>query len=271
MSLLRRALQDRERGLGEQEVEADDEALRFLARASGGDARRALNALELAVLSTRTRPVQLTIELARECIQQRYVPHDRAGDHHYDVVSAFIKSMRGSDPDATIYWLARMLEGGEDPRFVARRIVICAAEDVGNADPMALVLATAAAQASEFVGLPECKLILSQAALYVATAPKSNASARAIWQAEADIRDGIVLDVPAHLRDAHYPGAARLGHGRDYKYPHAYPEGWVAQQYLPEPRQYYLPVPRGHEQTIRQRLARLRQKGASSEDPSTPR
>ncbi len=271
VTLLERALSDTERGLGQYAVQADPQALRFLAQTAGGDARRALNALELAVLSARTTPVQLTVELARDCIQRRYVPHDRAGDQHYDVVSAFIKSMRGSDPDATVYWLARMLEGGEDPRFIARRIVICAAEDVGNADPMALVVATAALQASEFVGLPECKLILSQAALYIATAPKSNAAAKAIWQAEADIRNGLVLEVPPHLRDAHYPGAAQLGHGRGYKYPHDYPGGWVDQAYLPQPRRYYEPTDRGHERTIRQQLARRRHAATDPSDSPPPR
>ena len=267
VQLMRRALEDRDRGLGGTEVVVEDEALRLLAEAAGGDARRALNALELAVLSTPERPVRLTVDLARECIQRRYVAHDRAGDAHYDVVSAFIKSMRGSDPDATVYWLARMLEGGEDPRFIARRIVICAAEDVGNADPMALVLASAAFQASELVGLPECKLILSQAAIYVATAPKSNASARAIWQAEADIRKGLVLDVPLHLRDTHYPGARQLGHGRGYRYPHDYPGGWVEQSYLPRPLRYYEPTDRGHERAIAKRLKSHRDRARSKRGP----
>ena len=268
VALLRLALADAERGLGSIPVQVEEGALELLAELAGGDARRALNALEIAVLSCPERPVKLTARLVRECVQRRYVPHDRAGDVHYDVVSAFIKSMRGSDPDAAVYWLARMLEGGEDPRFIARRIVICAAEDVGNADPNALVVANAAAQATEFVGLPECELILSQAAIYVATAPKSNASATAIWNARADIRSGVVLDVPVHLRDAHYAAAARLGHGKGYLYPHDDPSGYVPQEYLPEPRIYYKPVSRGYEREIARRLHDLRSSAADQGDNS---
>jgi putative ATPase len=265
--ILKRAITDHQRGLGEIPIEADSEALLYLATVCDGDARRALNALEIAVLSSSEQPVRLTLDLVRECVQQKVLPYDRAGDYHYDLASAFIKSMRGSDPDAAIYWMARMLEAGEDPRFVARRVVICASEDVGNADPMALVVASAALQAAEFVGLPECKLILAQAALYVATAPKSNACAQALWQAETDIHNGPAVPVPPHLRDAHYAGAQRLGHGVDYLYPHNYPGGWVAQSYLPFDRHYYEPVDRGFERVLQRRLEKWRK---AREQPQVP-
>jgi putative ATPase len=247
------------------------EALDFLAEASDGDVRRALTALEVGVLSSETRPVRFTREVAQESIQRKMLDHDATGDTHYDVTSAFIKSMRGSDPDAAIYWLARMLEAGEDPRFIARRIVICASEDIGNADPQALILAAAALQAVEFVGLPECQLPLAQAVTYLATAPKSNASYLAITRAREDVRTRRTLPVPEHLRDAHYPGATQLGHGSDYLYSHDYPGGWVAQSYLPEERRYYEPVERGQEEIIRQRLQewrRLRQ-AAKGENPAS--
>jgi putative ATPase len=257
--LVRRALADRERGFGAREIRATDEAIRFLAETSEGDARQALNALEVAVLSSEKDPIDLTVELARESIQRKLLHYDATGDAHYDVTSAFIKSMRGTDPDAAIYWLARMLEAGEDPRYIARRIVICAAEDVGNADPQALVLAVAAMQATEFVGLPECQLPLAQAVTYIASAPKSNASTMAISKARADVRQGRTLPVPEHLRDSHYPGAHQLGHGAGYQYSHDYPGGWVNQSYLTEERIYYDPTDRGFEAEIRKRLSAIRQ------------
>ncbi len=260
-NLLRRALTDTERGFGKLAVELHDDALEFLAEISDGDARRALNALEIGVLSVisssspeASQHVQFTLELARDSIQRKVLDYDATGDAHYDVASAFIKSMRGSDPNAAVYWLARMLEAGEDPRFIARRIVICASEDVGNADPQALVVAAAALQAVEFVGMPEAQHALSQAVTYIATAPKSNAAAAAIWKAAEDVRNGRTLPVPMHLRDASYGGAKTFGHGVGYQYSHDFPEGWVNQAYLPEDRTYYEPTDRGFEAEIRKRL-----------------
>lgn len=264
-TLLRRALSDRERGLGTHQVQITEEVLDFLAEMSDGDARRALTALEVGVLSAESEPVTFDLAVAQDSIQKKAVAYDATGDAHYDAASAFIKSMRGSDPDAAIYWLARMLEAGEDPRFLARRIVICAAEDVGNADPMALVVAAAALDATEFVGLPECQLPLAQAVTYIATAPKSNASTKAIFQARRDVAEGRVLVVPPHLRDSHYAGAKKLKHGEGYKYAHDYEGGWVQQDYLPVNKTYYDPVERGHEATIRKRLQELRaQRGRRS-------
>jgi putative ATPase len=204
--------------------------------------------------------VEYTLQVAQDSIQRKALDYDATGDAHYDVTSAFIKSMRGSDPDAAIYWLARMLEAGEDPRFIARRIIICASEDVGNADPQALVVAAAALQASEFVGLPECQLALAQAVTYIATAPKSNASTMAISRAREDVRGGRTLPVPEHLRDSSYRGAKKLGRGEGYQYSHEFEDGWVDQAYLPEGRHYYEPVDRGYEEVIRQRLEELRKR-----------
>lgn len=243
-------------------VQADESALAFLAEMSDGDARKALTALEVGVLSQIQEaaggPIKFHLETAKESIQQRAVLYDGTGDTHYDLASALQKSMRGSDPDATVYWLARMLAGGEDTRFIARRIAVCAAEDVGNADPMATVLAAAAVQVSEFVGLPEAQLALAQAALYVACAPKSNASATAIWSAAADVRDEPIRPVPSHLRDAHYAAAKKAGLGAGYKYPHDYEGGFVPQEYLPgPPKRYYRPKDIGHEKTTLQHLQRL--------------
>ena len=263
-ALLRRALADRDRGLGGHEAQATDEALNFLADVSDGDARRALNALEIGVLSIAGTGQPFDLAVAQESIQKKAIQYDRSGDDHYDAASALIKSMRGSDPDAAVYWLARMIEAGEDPRFLARRIVICAAEDVGNADPMALVLAQAAAQATEFLGLPECRIPLAQAATYIALAPKSNASIMAIDAALSDVRGHRVLPVPVHLRDSHYVGAKRLGHGEGYQYAHDSPEGWVAQDYLGVNRAYYEPVDRGFEAELRNRLAELKQRRAQA-------
>jgi putative ATPase len=235
-------------------VNLHEDALAFLAEASDGDARRALSALEVGVLSAEQVPVEFTVALAQESIQRKIMDYDPTGDAHYDVASAFIKSLRGSDPDAALYWLARMLESGEDPRFIARRLVILASEDVGNADPQALL------QAVEFVGLPECQLNLAQAVTYLATAPKSNASTVAIIQAREDVRSGRTLAVPKHLRDSHYRGAEQFGHGEGYEYSHDHPGGWVAQDYLPEARRYYEPVDRGFEAEIRRRLEELRRR-----------
>jgi putative ATPase len=248
------------------------EALQFLAEVSDGDARRALSALEVGVLSLVGSVQPFDIACAQESIQKKQIQYDRNGDSHYDAASALIKSMRGSDPDAAVYWLARMLEAGEDPRFVARRIVICAAEDVGNADPQALLLAQAAAQATDFLGMPECRIPLAQAALYVALAPKSNAALLAIDAALDDVRNQRILPVPRHLRDSHYAGARQLGHGTEYRYPHDAPEGWIPQDYLGIDRQYYEPVPRGAENLFRQRLAewRARRAGAGPSPSSTP-
>jgi putative ATPase len=253
-TLVRRALADTERGLGNIPVHMTEEALDFLAEISDGDARRALTALEVGVLSADRQPVEFTLEVAQDSIQRKALDYDATGDAHYDVASAFIKSMRGSDPDAAIYWLARMLEAGEDPRFIARRVIICASEDVGNADPQALLVAAAALQSAEFVGLPECQLPLAQAVTYVATAPKSNAATVAITKAREDVRSGRTLPVPEHLRDNHYRGAEQLGRGEGYQYSHDFPGGHVEQAYLPEERRYYEPVDRGYEAEIRQRL-----------------
>jgi len=273
-TLLQRSLSDQERGLGKLNVAATDEALNFLAEMSDGDARRALSALEIGVLSLVGTPVanapgssiQFTLEVAQDSIQRKVLDYDGTGDTHYNVASAFIKSMRGSDPDAAIYWLARMLESGEDPRFIARRVVICASEDVGNADPQALLVATAAWHAVEFVGLPECQLALSQAVTYIATAPKSNACTTAIGQALADVREGRTLPVPVHLRDRHYEGAKKLGHGEGYLYSHDYEGGHVAQAYLTEERRYYEPTDRGYELEIRERMEALRKKKTDDQE-----
>ena len=243
ITIIKRALTDKERGFGRLKIEITDEAMSHLAKASDGDARKALSALEIAVLTTepdRNGIIRIDTEIAEESIQKKHIVYDRAGDQHYDTASAFIKSMRGGDPDATVYWLAKMIYAGEDPRFIARRIVIAASEDVGNADPMALLVATSAAQAVEIVGMPEARIILSQAAIYVATAPKSNACYMAIDEALKDVEKERTLPVPEHLKDAHYPGAKKLGRGKGYKYPHAY-GGYVKQDYLPEKKKYYKP------------------------------
>ncbi len=272
-TLIRRALGDVERGLGQFKVKMHDDALRFLAEVSDGDARRALSALEVGVLSSSERPVEFTRALAEDSVQRKAVEYDGTGDAHYDAISALIKSMRGSDPDAAIYWLARMLEAGEDVRFLARRIVIFASEDVGNADPHALPLATATMQACEFVGLPECQLNLAQAVTYMACAPKSNASMVALSEARADVRGGRLLPVPVILRDSHYAGAKRLGHGAGYQYSHDSPDAIAAQDYLGVEREYYRPVDRGHESELARRLkairARLRQSN-ESQPPEEP-
>ena len=256
--LIRRAATDRERGLGQRPIHLHDDALEFLAEVSDGDARRALSTLEVGVLSSRDSPVEFTRQLAEESVQRKAIQYDRQGDTHYDSISALIKSIRGSDPDAALYWLARMLEGGEDVRFLARRLVILASEDVGNADPAALPLAVAAAEACELVGLPECQLNLAQAVTYLACAPKSNAATLGIGAARADVREGRLLPVPVHLRDAHYGGAKRLGHGEGYQYAHEHPGAIAAQDYLGVERQYYHPTDRGFERELAERLAVIR-------------
>jgi putative ATPase len=258
--LLRRALMDRERGLGDVPINLHEDAAEFLAQTCDGDARQALSALEIGVLSSAERPVEFTLELAAESVQRKAIQYDRDGDTHYDSISALIKSVRGSDPDAGIYWLARMLEGGEDVRFLSRRLVILASEDVGNADPCALPLAVATMQACEFVGLPECQLNLAQTVAYLACAPKSNAATVALGEATKDIREGRIVPVPVHLKDAHYSGAKRLGHGEGYKYTHDTEGGIAAQQYLGVDREYYRPVPRGFERELAERLEVIRAK-----------
>lgn len=268
-TILERALSD-QRGLGEA-TEIDAAALDAIVARSGGDARQALNSLEAAAAAAAaTGASSITAEIVTEALRQQVTRYDKKGDRHYDVISAFIKSLRGSDPDAAVWWLAQMLEAGEDARFIARRMVIFASEDVGNADPNALTVAVGAFQALEFVGLPEASLNLAQAAIYLASAPKSNASAAAIWRATGDIKSGAGGEVPIHLRDPGHPGAARrTGHGKGYEYPHDHPEGWIDQSYLPEGlegRVYYEPTDRGAEKEIGERLKRLR---SNREKPPT--
>ncbi len=257
-TVIRRALADQQSGLGKYDVRMHEDALDFLAEVSDGDARRALSALEIGVLSSDQRPVEFTRALAEESVQRKAVLYDRQGDAHYDAASALIKSIRGSDPVAAIYWLAKMLEGGEDVRFLSRRLVILASEDVGNADPHALPLAVAAMQACEFVGLPECQLTLAQAVTYLACAPKSNAATVAIGEATRDVREGRLLPVPVHLRDTHYRGAQELGHGKGYEYSHNAPDAVSAQDYLGVEREYYRPTDRGFEQELAKRLETIR-------------
>lgn len=267
-TLLHRACTDAERGLGAHRVELTDEGARHLAVTSDGDARRALTALEIAVLSQVGRsgsrdesndgaPVIVDLNTAAESIQRKAIQYDATGDAHYDAISAFIKSIRGSDPDASIYWLAQMLEAGEDPRFIARRLVIAASEDIGNANPQALVLAQAAADATQMVGMPECQLPLAQATTYLACSPKSNASATAIWTASQDVREGRTIPVPKHLRGSGYAGAKRLGSGDGYQNPH-HGKGAPDQQYLGVDKVYYTPTDHGDEATLRDYLQRLR-------------
>ena len=264
--LLKRAVYDKEKGMGTFQAEIDEDALEFLADISGGDARNALNAVELGILTTKRSEdgkIHITLEVASECIQKRVVRYDKTGDNHYDTISAFIKSMRGSDPDAAVYYLAKMLYAGEDVKFIARRIMICAAEDVGNADPMALTVAVSAAQAVERVGMPESQIILSQAASYVACAPKSNSACMAIFAAMESVRR-TKTTVPAHLQDAHYKGSANLGHGIGYKYAHDYPNHYVEQQYLPDEirdAKFYIPSENGYEKTIREYFEKIKGRG----------
>ena len=264
-TLLYRAVSDTVKGMGSYHAELTEEACDFLADMAGGDARSALNALELGILTTERSEdglIHLTLSVAEECIQKRAIRYDRDGDNHYDTISAFIKSMRGSDPDAALYYLARMLSAGEDIRFIARRIMICAAEDVGLADPQALTVATSAAMAAERIGLPESNLILAEAAAYVACAPKSNSTCMGIFAAQEAIKKGHLGEVPVHLKDAHYGGAGKLGHGIGYKYAHDYPNHYVKQQYLPdgmEQMQFYHPSDNGYEKTIAKWLQFLKE------------
>lgn len=266
--LLQRATADDERGLGSLQVTLTEEAAQHLAVTCDGDARRALTALEVAALSERDRrkngPIVIDLDIAAESIQRKAIQYDRTGDSHYDAISAMIKSIRGSDPDAAVYWLARMLEAGEDPRYVARRIVIAAAEDIGNADPRALPLAQAAAEATQMIGMPECQLPLAQAAIYLACAPKSNASALAIWAAADDVRNGRTLPVPKSLKSTGYDGSKRLGSGKGYIYPHDHAEGIVEQDYLGVEKIYYEPTSRGAEAELAKRLAAIRRKSRGS-------
>ena len=262
--LILRAVTDSERGMGAYDVCMDEEAADFLAEAADGDARSALNAVELGVLTTERSAdgkIHFTIDVASECIQKRVIRYDKAGDNHYDTISAFIKSMRGSDPDAAVYYLARMLYAGESVTFIARRIMICASEDVGNADPQALQVAVAASQAVERIGMPEARIILAQAVTYVASAPKSNAAYMAVDQALESVRNHKIGAVPNHLRDAHYKGAAKLGHGIGYKYAHDYPDHYVKQQYLPDEllgTTFYEPTENGYEKNIKEYLEKIR-------------
>ena len=258
-AILDRAVADREHGLGGEQVALTPEAREFLVETADGDARRALGALEIGVLSTPARPLVFTLDLARESVQRKALRYD-SGDTHYDCASALIKSIRGSDADAGLYWLARMLEGGEDVRFLARRLVILASEDVGNADPQALVIAVAAMQATEFVGLPECQLTLAQAVIYLALAPKSNACTTAIGAARRDVREQAVIPVPRHLQDKHYAGAKQLGHGQGYAYAHDAPDGIAAQDYLGVEKTYYEPTDRGLEGELGRRLGEIRRR-----------
>ena len=262
--LLRRAVEDTQKGMGSFHAQIDEDALDFLADMAGGDARNALNAIELGILTTdRSKDgiIHITVDVASECIQKRVVNYDKRGDNHYDIISAFIKSMRGSDPDAAVYYLAKMLYAGEDIIFIARRIMICAAEDVGNADPMALTVAVSAAQAAERIGMPESQIILSQAVTYVACAPKSNAACNAIFAANEAVKK-YRTTVPVHLQDAHYKGAAKLGHGTGYKYAHDYPNHYVKQQYLPDEikdARFYEPGDLGYEKTMGEYLKKIRE------------
>ena len=263
--LIHRAVYDEKKGMGSYRAQIDDDATDFLADVSNGDARNALNAVELGILTTNRSDdgkIHLTLEVAQECIQKRVIKYDKDGDNHYDTISAFIKSMRGSDPDAAVYYLARMLYAGEDIKFIARRIMICASEDVGNADPNALVVATSAAMAVERIGMPEAQIILAQAVNYVACAPKSNASYLSIGKAMEYVASNKTAHIPTHLRDAHYKGAAKLGHGEGYLYAHDYPNHYVKQQYLPDELKdvrFYEPEEIGYEKEIREYFRQIKE------------
>ncbi len=271
ITLLHRAVADKDRGLGQHQVTLTDEAANHLAKTSDGDARRALTAMEIAVLSQMDQvkdggAIVVDLDTACESIQRKALEYDATGDSHFDAISAMIKSVRGSDPDAAVYWLARMLEAGEDPRFIARRLVILASEDIGNADPQGLIIAQAAADATNFIGLPECNLVLAQAAIYLACAPKSNASAVAIWQASSDVREGRTLPVPKHLKSTGYLGAKRLGSGEGYRYPHDEKDGTVDQEYLGVDKVYYTPTDRGAEAKIQEFLTSVRRREENTND-----
>ncbi len=268
IQLMRRALKHEALGLDDFKIVVDDDALAHIATYAEGDVRRCLNALEVALLTTppEEKVIHVTIEVAQESIQKKLLHYDGTGDGHYDAASAFIKSMRGSNPDAALYWMARMLEAGETPRFVARRICIAASEEVGNADPMALVVATSAWQACEFIGMPEARIILAQAATHVACAPKSNAAYRGIDAALADVREGKTIEVPTHLQDTSYRGAKRLGRGEGYQYAHGFEEGYVPQDYGVIRGTYYQPSERGHEASFKERMARFDERDREARD-----
>lgn len=269
-TLIRRAVYDKEKGMGAYDAVIDEEALTFLADVAGGDARHALNAVELGIMTTERSEdgkIHITLDVAQECIQKRAVRYDKNGDNHYDTISAFIKSMRGSDPDAAVYYLARMLYAGESVTFIARRIMICAAEDVGMADPQALQVAVNASLAVERVGMPEAQIILSEAAMYVAYAPKSNACVQAIGEAMSEVEQTGNLAIPTHLQDAHYKGAAKLSHGTGYKYAHDYPNHYVEQQYLPYEltgKEFYHPSGNGYEVKIKEHMSRIKREAKES-------
>jgi len=264
--IIKRAIEDDERGLGLYNIDLQEEAMEFLANVAGGDARRALNALELAALTTDKNEkgeIYIDLDVIKECMQKKTINYDKDGDYHYDVISAFIKSMRGSDPDAALHYLARMLYAGEDPVFIARRIVIAASEDVGNANPHALVVANNAAQAVQLIGMPEARIILAQAATYVAISPKSNASYVGINEALKDVENKKIGQIPIHLRDKSYRGAEKMKHGLGYLYPHAYPNNYVKQQYMPDELEgtiYYDPTDNGQEKKIKEMMKKLKNK-----------
>lgn len=264
--LLKRAVTDKEKGFGDCHVVIDDDAVEFMAEIAGGDARAALNALEIGILTTdkcEDGTIHITLEISKECIQKRVANYDKGGDNHYNTISAFIKSMRGSDPDAAVYYLAKMLQAGEDVKFIARRIMICASEDVGNADPMALVVATNASLAVERIGMPEARIILSQAVLYIATAPKSNSAINAIDSALQVAASGKNYPIPGHLKDTHYSGASALGSGIGYKYPHDYKNNYVEQQYLPDSlngMRFYESCNNGYEKVINEYVNKIKNK-----------
>ena len=270
--IILQALEDEERGLGKLDVKIEEKDLNFLAEAARGDARAALNALEIAVLSTAAGEdgvIYLTNEILRECLQEKQKQYDKAGDKHYDVVSAFIKSIRGSDPDAALFWFARMIDAGEDPMFIARRIIVHAAEDIGMADPEALNIAVSAARALEYVGMPEARLPLAEAVLYLATAPKSNSTICAVDDALEYIKDNDPGEVPDHLKDTHYSGATKLGYGEEYKYPHSYSDNFVEQNYLPEKHSdvnFYVPDGQGREQKVKKYLEYLQNNREEKKD-----
>ncbi len=274
-SLILRAVSDRDRGMGAYDAVIDDDAAEFLADLSGGDARHALNAVELGVMTTERSgdgKIHITLDVAQECIQKRMLRYDKTGDNHYDTISAFIKSMRGSDPDAAVYYLSRMLYAGESVAFIARRIMICASEDVGNADPMALNVAVSASLAVERIGMPEAQIVLSQAAAYVACAPKSNASCEAVSAAMETVRETGDLPIPPHLRDAHYKSAQKLGRGTGYKYAHNYPNHYVEQQYLPyelNGKEFYKPTGNGYEAKIREHMKRIKEEAVHEKAKET--
>ncbi|KUK11078.1 MAG: AAA ATPase central domain protein [Clostridia bacterium 41_269] len=271
--ILFRALNDKERGLGNERIKIDDTVIEYLSDVSGGDARVALNTLELAVLTSKENDCgvkEVSLDSIKECLQKRSIYYDKTGDNHYDVISAFIKSIRGSDPDAALHWLARMLEAGEDPKFICRRMIILASEDIGLADPNALIIAVSAAHALEYIGLPEAKFALAQAAVYLSLAPKSNSIKKAVEKAVFDVRNKDIGAVPVYLRDASYTSASKLGHGNGYLYPHDFPGNYVKQEYMPEPlrgSRYYYPGDNGMERVFRSRIIKIKGENKNTGNP----